>query len=342
MPIAPAAPAPAGNSTPAPAAPAGGSAPAAKPAGGAPPVKPTQAGAPPPPGGAAKPAPQPTTPQKFKRVEKVDGKEVELEATEDELWASHRQRTAADRRFEEAARIRKEAAEESRRTEGTLARLKDRKEWIKAIREANPDADVAHELAQELQQLLHEEEQLQDPNIRERRRLEQENQTLREAEEQRQNADLQRQHEEQVAAETEKWAGLFTEAIELTGIPVNDITMSLMAQAQMTAKKRGIPLTPEKLAASTKKAVHGLIESIVANESVTDEQVLDAFPSLTKRIHKAIVARYKSRKETGQKPTADLTPRARKPTEHADPEKPRTMSSADEHKAYGIKGLRTI
>ena len=330
-------------STPAPATSAGGS---AKPNGAAP-VKPNPVGGKPAGGqtqqNAAPPA-QPTTPQKVKWIDKIDGKDQEFEATEEELRASFRMRSAADRRFEESARQRKEAAAERERAEQTMAKIADRKQVLKAFQEANPDVDMTEFLANELQTLLAEQEQLQDPNIRERRRLEQENQQFRDKEKTAAEQAAQQQREQETQQHTERWATLFKEAIETTKLPINDLTLKMMAEAQYTARQKGWDLTAPQLAESMQKGVNELIESVLGGEGTSDEQILNAFPKLTQRIHRGIVARFKAKQagKTAQRP-ADLTPREKRPGQGEEkPAGPRTVTSAEEHKAYGIKGLRTI
>jgi hypothetical protein len=197
-------------------------------------------------------------------------------------------------------------------------------------------------LGEQLQAMLHESEQMADPATRERKRLEAEVQKLRQAEQQRLQQQREQERASAVEQESDRWASLFTEALKATPLPANDITMSLMAQAQMTARQRGIELTPEKLAGATVKAAHGMIEAILAHEGTTDDALLDAFPALTKRIHRAIVARYKARQAGGS--TGDVTRRvAPAPTEPTKPAGPRVVSSREESEAYGLrKGLRTI
>lgn len=331
--------------TPAAAAPVA-SAPAAAPAGsakpnGAAPVKPNPVGgAAAPKAAQTTPPPQSTAPVKHKWVDKIDGKEQEFEATDEDLRAAYRHRNASETRFQEAARLRKETAAEAERVSQTMAKIADKNEWFKALREAHPDADMTELLAERLQSLLAEEEQLQDPNIRERRRLEQENEGYRTKEAKAAEDAAAAEHEAEVKQHTERWAGLLKEGLALTKLPANDITLRFMAEAQHTARQRGWDLTPQQLAGAAEKGVFELVEGILSNEGTTDEQLLNFLPKLTQRIHKAIVAKFKA-KRAGPGAAPDLTPRAKRPV--AEEQKgPRVVSSQEEHKAYGIKGLRTL
>lgn len=270
----------------------------------------------------------------------VDGKEQELSATEDELFAAFSQRSVAGKRFEEGARLRKEAAEETRRNQETMAKLADPRHLMDVFMKANPDADPVEVLASILQERMLEEEQLQDPNIKERRRLESENKKYKTAEQEARQAAEHAQVEEETQTEMNRIAGSFVEALKMTKLPSNDITVKLMAEAEASNRRQGWDLTPEQLARATEKSVHSLIESVLSNESTTDDQLLSAFPVLTKRIHKAIVARFKSRGSTQNAQPSDVTPRERRPS--AEEPRQRIVSSIEEHKAFGGKGLRTL
>ncbi len=289
----------------------------------------------------AAPKPESTLPQRFTRKEKIDGKEVELQATEDELWASHRKASTLDRRFEDNARQQKEIAAERQRNEALMARIRDPNQMLAAFMEANPNADPVEVLSDILQARLREEEQLQDPNIRERRRLERE---LEGFKSQAQKAEETRQMLEQDAAvESAKneIADKFSEALALTKLPKNDITIELMAKAESTNRKQGWNLTPQQLAKATEKSVSSMIESMLTNEETTDEQLLEAFPEFTKRVHRGIVARFKARQSGAPQKQTDITPRERRQSSEEAP-KQRVVGSAEEHKVYGIKGLRTL
>lgn len=346
-PAAPAAPA-AGSSAP----PASSAAPAkANPQGGVPPVKPTT------PNSAAtgsksvvpaKPegTTPPVVPQKFKRKEKIDGQEVELEADEDALWAAYRQQRTVNQRFEQAAQQRKEIAEEKRRVEQMYADLAGDptgEKLFEQYQKAHPEADPVEVLSAILQKRLHEEEQLNDPNIRERRRLERENQTFREREAAAKQEQVTAHQKAQTAAELERLGGLFREALEVTKLPKNDITVRLMAEAEYTNRQNGSQLSPQQLAKATEKAMHSIVEATTTDESITDEQCLDMYPALTKRIHRGLIARHKARQSKGAGQPPDITPRSVKPAQE-DANKPRTMTSKEEHDAYGLgkRSLRTI
>lgn len=340
---APAAPA---ASTPAPAA----AAPVkANPQGGQPPVKPTPVAGKPPAAGQPPPKPEGTQPaavQKFKRKEKIDGKEVELEADEDALWAAYRKEKTLDRRFEENARVQREIAAEKARVEAMYAELAGDptgEKLLETYLKAHPESDPVEVLSAILQKRLHEEEQLQDPNIRERRRLERENQQFREQAEKAKKEQVAAQQKAATEAELERLGTLFGEALQATKLPHNDITVRLMAEAEHSNRRNGTNLTPAQLAKATEKAVDSLIEAVVGDEKLTDEQVLDKYPALAKRIHRGLIARHKARqgKMAGQ-PT-DLTPRANKPTTEQAPAR-RVVTSQQEHEAYGLgkRALRTI
>ncbi len=330
------------------AAPAPSNGASAKPSGNV--VKPNPVSAPPNMSGgkqaAAAPVPQTTTPPepaRHKWTDKIDGKDVEFDASDDDLRAAYRLRSASDRRFNESAAMRKEAAAEAQRAEQTLAKIRDRKQVLKEFKEANPDVDMTAYLADELQQLLDEEEKLQDPNIRERRKMQSELDGYKTREEQAKHEAEFKAQETEVNQHRERWAGLFKEAIGLTKMPVNDLTMKMMADAQYTARQKGWDLTPPQLAQALEKGVGKLVEAILSNEGTTDDQLLDAHPALVQRIHKALVARSKARKAGNGQPSAVAPQQRRLSTEaNAEQNKLKVLNSKDEAAAYGTKGLRTI
>lgn len=316
------------------------------------PVVPSKTGAPPPAagaqGGPPPPKPEGTTPpgpQKFKRKEKIDGREVELEADEDALWAAYRKQTTVDRRFEENARVQREIAAEAARVkkmEQDIIGDPTGEKMLELYMRAHPDSDPVDVLSAILQKRLHEEEQLNDPNIRERRRLENENKTLKEREATAKKQAAEVQQKQAVAQELEKLADTFGEALQLTKLPRNDVVLSLMAKAEHTNRKNGWALTPQQLAKATEKATDQLIEAVTTDESLTDDQVLDRYPGLVKRIHKALIARAKARTAAGQvRQPSDITPRPVQPSTEERKES-RTATSAEFHKAMGLKGLRTL
>ncbi len=301
------------------------------------------------------PPAQQTAPQKHKWTAKVNGQEQELEATDEDLRGAFLQRTAAERRFEESARLRKEAADERSRAEQTMARISDKKQWLKALRESNPDMDPTEFLANELKSLMEEEELLQDPNIRERRRLEQENEGFRAEKTKADQLRVKQEQEQQTKVETDRIAGKFKEALSLTKLPINDMTVRMMAEAEWTNRERGWDLSPEKLAQSVEKAMRSQVEAIVAHDDDSqfdpadlsssadaDKSVLGAFPKLTARIHRAIVREYKRKQAGGVQRPTDMAPRERQQDPTAEQGRPRVVSSAEEQKIYGLKGLRTI
>lgn len=333
--VAPAAPA-------APAAPSssGGGAP---PAGGSPPPASGAPAGQPPVAGNAPPAPQ--APKYLEREEKVDGKSVKLRASEEELWAAYRKGTTVDRRFEEVAQHRREVAERAAALEAREKKLKEGSiaATLKEIR--GDQFDPVEALTNELQQLLNEAEQNADPNVRARKQAEARAAALELEKQQMVQKQEQEQFQAEVAEKRAKLGQEFTAALQLVKLPKNDQTVALMAQAYRTAKSQGMNLTTEQLARSTQKLAAQFVEHATMTES--DDELLDLYPNLAGRIHKALVARYNKRKAgvgaapaPGQPPAPNPnTPAERRPAEDA---KPKLLNSKEEHEAYGIKGLRTI
>lgn len=256
----------------------------------------------------------------------LNGREVELEASEDELWAAYRKGKAADQRFEEAARLRKEAAEREQRYQQALAAAKQG-DLMALFREAGIE-DPLDLMANELQRRLAEEEQLADPNVRARveaeRKLAAVEQERQRQEEEQREAFVQAQ----VDAELDRIADTFDAALKkLDGIPADDDTLQIMAQLEMINRRRGLKLTPQQLARETQERIVG--RGVQRLLKMDDAKLLAAHPELAKRFQRALVADWQAKQAAKQQGAIQPPPPAQPPAP-PQTERPRVLSDKEE------------
>jgi DNA repair exonuclease SbcCD ATPase subunit len=307
--------------------------------GGAPQKSAPLQGTTPKPAGAA---PEPTPAQvatRFKRKEVLNGREVELEASEDELWASHRKARAADQRFEEAARLRKEAQTYQQQQAQMLADMKSNPRAVMKMLRENGIEDPMDFIANALQGELAEEERLQDPNVRARVQAEERLQALEQEREEYQQQQQQQQLDQRVNVELERIGSLFDAAVQELGgdLPSDDDTFAIMAELEMVNRRRGLEITPQQLARLTKERV---IDRGVSTLMKHDNARLLALnPELTMKFRKALVEEYNAKQAAQQNPAA-RPPAPPPPARPADAPK---LSDKEEHeRLFGKRVLRTI
>lgn len=329
---APASPAPAAPSTPTGGAPAGGSAPAA-------PAKPPAGGTgQPAPGQPAKPA---EAPRVFKRKETINGQEREFELTEDDLWAGWRKSTAADQRFEAAAKLRKETEEKLRSAQSMAERVRTNPRALVAELKQMGVDDPLEFITNVLQEELNEEERLKDPNVRRAHEAETKLQQMQREQRERELQQRTQQFEAEVESELDKISGLFTEALSSLELPADDDTLQIMANLERTNRRMGLKITPQQLAKQTQERV--VNRAINVFSKLDDAQLLKLDPAFTKRFTKAITDDWKAKRAAKNAPPPAPAP-VPKETEPKPPSGPRIMSDKEEWEKLrpGQKVLRTI
>ena len=279
-------------------------------------------------------------PKYLTRKEKVDGVEKEFRVAEEDLWGAYRKSHTADRRFEEAASLRKQTAEREAAIEAQHKMLREG-DWLETLRkERGENFDAVQELTERLQLLLNDEEKNLDPRNRELAETKRQLAEVQAKERDRQQNEAKAVFESKVAEQRQVLGEKFTEALKLANMPRNDQTVALMAQAYRTARNHGNrDITPDQLAKATQKLTSQFVERAVLTED--DDALLESYPKLTERIHRALVNRYNKRK--GAPPPATAKPaNPNQPAESREEGQPRVVRSKEEAEAYGIKGLRTI
>lgn len=273
------------------------------------------------PGSAAAPKQPATQPTRLTRKEIVNGKETVLEASEDELWSSHRKARAADQRFEEAARLRKETeAKLSQQAQLTEALKKDPRAVLSFLREQGVENPLDW-VANALQAELAEEERLADPNVRARVEAERKAQELEERFKAQEFEKTQQAFDSNVEAELEKIGAVFDGAIQELGgdLAADDDTFAIMATLESENRRRGFNLSPKQLAEMTRERV---VKRGVSNLlKFDDARLLAAHPELTAKFRKALVDDYNARQAAKAAPPAAAPQQTQQSSQPAAPPK---------------------
>jgi hypothetical protein len=278
---------------------------------------------------------------RFKRTERVNGKDVEFEATEDELWASHRRQAAVQQKAREfAAEQKKLAAEREEWQREKEERTKDPFIDIRKRMEAEGRRfDKTDYLNNLLQQELHEEGR--DPRDRELSAKDAEIQRLKRAEMDRVNQEKQVAERRAEDRELAQLGSTLAAALQKMKFAKNDLVMDILAKEHFTAEEEsGLQLSADELAEVTKGKITETLDSIASEDSgMSDEDILNAFPNFSKRVHRGIVARYKAKQ--GGTPGAVVTKQA-----EVKPEGPLRKTEAqiarEEFERTGIRRLRGV
>jgi hypothetical protein len=268
--------------------------------------------------------------QRFKVKTKVDGAEEEEDVSLDDLVSSYQQRKAVGVRFREVAQQRAElerAAEE-------------RANYAKGWRE-NPVKALMAETGMKRREALDwlathmvpliEQEQLSPEGkalLEERARREELEGKLKGEEEAKAQAAFVADVEKRKNAMAQQWKP----ALEKSGLPADALTLAMLAQSYKAARDTGLDLTPDELAKDLvdreierQEALFGRMEG---------EQLLNAFPELTRKVHKALIDRYERRANGGGQPIQRSGQPRRSPEETNG--KKRLMSDKEMNRLLGI------
>lgn len=254
------------------------------PAGGAP-ASPTNTAAK---GTAAAP-----TPAEIRKLKlKLDGQDVEL--PESEVIALAQQGKTSNKRFQEAAAMRKQAEDVVKFAQENPAEFfkktgKTARQWAEEY------------LMQELKrEAMSPEQKTAADNEAKLREYEKEKKQAKEKAEQEERDKLTNEHRA-------RFDGLFVEALTKSGLPKTAYTIKRMAELQLTNIKKKLELNPDQLAKlvredyiAEQKALFGATEG---------DQLLELFgPEIVKKLSKAQLAKLKNK---GVRTTATSTTPAR-------------------------------
>jgi hypothetical protein len=165
-------------------------------------------------------------PQPRKHKLKVDGAEEELD--EDEVIRRAQKYSAADKKFQEAAKVRKQA-------ESFIRALKENPRAVLS----NPNLGI--NLREFAEKVLWEDlqEQLVPPEEKERRAEKAELEKYREEKRKREEAARQQEQEQLKEKYRQDWSKKFNEALEQGGLPRTDWTVKQMAAYMKQALAKG-------------------------------------------------------------------------------------------------------
>lgn len=287
--------------------------------------------------GQGSPPPPAAPPSRQKWKDTIDGKEVEFEASEDELRAHYRKAKAADQRFEAAAKLRKEAESQRQSLDALKAEFKKNPRSVtKFLRDSGID-DPLDFMANALQGELAEEERLQDPNVRARVEAEEKLRAFEEKEAAAQQERQQAEFRADVDATLERIGATFEAALKEFDLPKDDDTFAIMAALESENRRRGLDLSPKRLAELTKERV--LVRGGNVMKKLPGAQLLKLDPELTKAFAKAIRDDYESRRRGVTSPP---TPQS-SPTSAQRQESRESLTEKEAHEArWGKRVLRTI
>jgi len=285
---------------------------------------------------APKPQGQTAKPLEAPRVErfkmKVHGEEIETEVPVEELISSYQQRSAVGKSFREIAEARKELE----RREGESKSLVElwKTSPVKAFMKENPTAtrqQALEWLADNMKPLIDEEGL--SPEAKELRREREKREEL-EAKIASEAKDREtKEREAEVQRGKELLAAKLLPALKETGMPTSPLTFAMMTTFYQNSREAGLDLSPAELAKGAKELI--LEHQRQLTETMSGEDVLNAFPDLSRKIHKALIDRYERRQNVGNAPTQ------RQPRERQEPQqesrRARLMSDAEINKAMGIK-----
>ncbi len=212
----------------------------------------------------------------------VDGQEVEVSI--DDLLSGYQKSSAADKRFQEAAELRKQADAE-RQT--LLERLKTDPAAIMSEYDIDPDEFAEARLAAKI------EEELMDPNEREKRRLEAELEQYKAEEERKREEAEQQQYQVQVQQHAKDWGDKLDAAFNELGAPKNPYRVKLAVDAILSAMDRGVDLSPKQaVEAAYNAAKEDLSSAAVAFKG---QALLDYLgKDVVKEVQKALAGQVKN------------------------------------------------
>lgn len=255
---------------------------------------------------------------------KVDGKEVEVVfQTKEELLAEVQKARGANRRFEESAKLRREA--ETVRAQAMKAQAEAdelREKYGDNTLQAGIDAAIASgdpKRIQAARQVMEEKlaalirRDMMDPKERE---LTEREERIR-AKEQEHEQLAKTQEQKDLDAKTDGFRKEFTEtiigALESGQVPNTDWSAAIMANLMRHNMKKGLKLNPEVLAGKTKAVIMGQVTGLLGK--ATGEQLIDWFPDLVKKVRTADLARIRSRQPNQPRKTVEtLRPNDSNPT----------------------------
>jgi hypothetical protein len=261
---------------------------------------------------------------------KIDGQEHDL--SEEEVMQLASLSAGAQKRFSEAAALRKQAEE-------AVAYLK-----------ANP-AEAMKKLGLDPRKFSEEflvdalKREAESPEQKKVREYEEKIRSYETAEKQRQEAAARKAAEDKANADraaqeaktkeiAERYEKVFIEALEKSGLEKNAYTIKRMAEFQKINRKMKLDLTPDSLAKLVKEDVEKEVVTTVKDR--TGDQLMELLgPDLIKRITKAQIAKLKGAPQKFAQ--NQEVPAGNVQNEQVDPNAPKSWRDI-RRRTYGVRG----
>lgn len=223
---------------------------------------------------------------------KVDGEEFDFDATDEDAVKREIQKArAANKRFEEAAKIRKEAEAKTSQAEQFYQMLKDPKMLRKVLSDPSIGVDVK-KFAEEIVWEHIQDSQL-TPEQREQREKEK---RLKEYEDRETATKAEAEAKEKAASLArfeQSYESKILEALEIQGVPKKPEAVARMAQYLLKTVEDGYDLTPSELAAQVRSDYTDEIKSLFSD--VEGDQLLALLgDAVAEKIRKADMKRLKT------------------------------------------------
>lgn len=286
-------------------------------------------------GQVAKPPPV-QQPPAFHEWEEDDGKGGKVKRREsfDALITAKRREAALNTKFREWSGREQKIAEAEERL-AREAEIRERGD-VRALLGKDFKGSRIEVLAKALREEVLHDRQLSDPQQRALLEKADEADQLREELTGIKRSQAQAQAQAEVDRHIEERSGLYQKAFEPLGLPKNDVTVSWMAGAERAARAMNLKLTPEALAAETKRV--GIEQMNGLTKGMTPAQALEAFPDLTRLIHQGLIERSKGRSTSTQ--AQQLKPKDKgEGGDQKKPEEMKVMNNAEIRKQTGFMGI---
>lgn len=221
--------------------------------------------------------------KKYKLKVDQNEEEFELDLSNDEEIKKHLQKSkASDKRFEEAAEVRKAA-------------MQFIEELRKNPRKVLSDPNIGVDLKKFAEEVLNEEiaEMEKSPEQREREKLQKELEDLKKQAKDREEKNKQDEFQRMQVEQEKKLEVDISAALDVGGIPKTPRTVKAMAEMMMIALENNIDLTAKDIAPLVKNTTLSEFKEVV--QSLTDDQLEDFLgKEVLGRLRKKNVAKAKA------------------------------------------------
>jgi hypothetical protein len=252
--------------------------------------------------------------QRQKFAYKANGKDYEEELTQEEVAQRLSREKAAYSKFEDAARLRKEA--EQREADFASA-LEDPKAFQKQIeqylqKKGMSAADARLHAKDHVTRVLagYLDEDDLSPEQRELRDLRAEREEREREEEESQSAAEVEKHKESVRAKAKVWANKIGGALQAAkdgGLPVTDAAIKAMSGHLSASMRNGVGCTEAELVEVYREDLRTNVGATIGAMDFADLRRL--FPDVVKKVHAGLRAEVQQRKAPGARPLPISGPR---------------------------------